>query len=87
MIPAAAITEWSNKVPWADPYYVEQDLVISRCLVSMFQDDFLASRLAFRGGTALHKLYLPPQVRYSSDIEYDIDYAFEVVRDVIIAAM
>jgi predicted nucleotidyltransferase component of viral defense system len=25
--------------------------------------------LAFRGGTALHKLYLPPQARYSSDID------------------
>jgi predicted nucleotidyltransferase component of viral defense system len=69
MIPAAAITEWSNRVPWADPYFVEQDLVINRCLVSLFQDDFLASRLAFRGGTALHKLYLPPQARYSSDID------------------
>jgi predicted nucleotidyltransferase component of viral defense system len=69
MIPAAAITEWSNKVPWADPHYVEQDLVINRCLVSLFQDEFLASRLAFRGGTALHKLYLPPQARYSSDID------------------
>jgi hypothetical protein len=29
MIPAAAITEWSNRVLWADPYFVEQDLVIN----------------------------------------------------------
>jgi len=25
--------------------------------------------LAFRGGTALHKLYLKPQIRYSEDID------------------
>ncbi|HQU94484.1 MAG TPA: nucleotidyl transferase AbiEii/AbiGii toxin family protein, partial [Pyrinomonadaceae bacterium] len=30
---------------------------------------FLRERLAFRGGTALHKLYLKPQPRYSEDID------------------
>lgn len=48
---------------------VEQDLIISRALVAIFSDDFLASQLAFRGGTALHKLYLSPQPRYSEDID------------------
>jgi predicted nucleotidyltransferase component of viral defense system len=37
--------------------------------VAIYNDDFLASRLAFRGGTALHKLYLSPQPRYSEDID------------------
>ena len=44
---------------------VEQDLVICRALVSIFSDEFLRANLAFRGGTALHKLYLSPQPRYS----------------------
>ncbi|MEK6780105.1 MAG: nucleotidyl transferase AbiEii/AbiGii toxin family protein [Bacteroidota bacterium] len=48
---------------------VEQDLVICRALVEIFSDSFLAERLAFRGGTALHKLYLHPQPRYSEDID------------------
>jgi predicted nucleotidyltransferase component of viral defense system len=48
---------------------VEQDLVICRALVEIFSDDWLAERLAFRGGTALHKLYLNPQPRYSEDID------------------
>ena len=48
---------------------VEQDLLISRALVAIFSDEFLASQLAFRGGTALHKLYLSPQPRYSEDID------------------
>lgn len=48
---------------------VEQDLIIARALVDIFNDDFLASQLAFRGGTALHKLYLLPQQRYSEDVD------------------
>ncbi len=48
---------------------LSQDLVICRALVEIFSDKFLADRLAFRGGTALHKLYLEPQPRYSEDID------------------
>ena len=54
MIPQAFITEWANKVPWQTNEQVEQDLVICRALVEIFSDEFLAQRLAFRGGTALH---------------------------------
>ena len=60
MIPEYAIKEWGNTVPWNSPELVEQDLVICRVLVALFNDDFLPSHLAFRGGTALHKLYLSP---------------------------
>jgi predicted nucleotidyltransferase component of viral defense system len=69
MIPQAYITEWSNNVPWQTNEQVEQDLVICRSLVEIFKDEFLANSLAFRGGTALHKLYLQPQPRYSEDID------------------
>jgi predicted nucleotidyltransferase component of viral defense system len=69
MIPSAYITEWRNKAPWPENYQVEQDLIIERALVEIFSDAFLRERLAFRGGTALHKLYLSPQVRYSEDID------------------
>ncbi|MEI6508043.1 MAG: nucleotidyl transferase AbiEii/AbiGii toxin family protein [Bacteroidota bacterium] len=69
MIPQAHITEWSNTVPWQTNEQVEQDLVICRALVEIFKNDFLANSLAFRGGTALHKLYLHPQPRYSEDID------------------
>jgi predicted nucleotidyltransferase component of viral defense system len=49
-------------------HQVEQDLIISRTLVEIFSDEFLRENLAFRGGTALHKLYLNPASRYSEDI-------------------
>jgi predicted nucleotidyltransferase component of viral defense system len=48
---------------------VEQDLLISRVVVAIYSDEFLASRLAWRGGTALYKLHLKPQARYSEDID------------------
>lgn len=69
MIPEFCINEWSNVVPWTQPVMVEQDLIICRALVDIFQDDFLRENLAFRGGTALHKLFLAPQPRYSEDID------------------
>jgi len=69
MIPESAIVEWRNRVPWQTNEQVEQDLVICRALTEIFKDEFLANHLAFRGGTALHKLYLSPQPRYSEDID------------------
>ena len=65
MIPESAILEWSNDIPWKSNAQIEQDLIICRALVELFNDEYLASHLAFRGGTALHKLYLHPQPRYS----------------------
>jgi predicted nucleotidyltransferase component of viral defense system len=70
MIPQAAITQWRNTVPWRNMHQVEQDLILSRALVAIYSDSLLAHSLAFRGGTALHKLYLSPQVRYSEDLDF-----------------
>jgi predicted nucleotidyltransferase component of viral defense system len=69
MIPKPHIAKWQDHAPWKQFYQVEQDLVISRALVEIFSDDFLRENLAFRGGTALHKLYLNPAPRYSEDID------------------
>ena len=69
MIPRADIIAWREHAPWPLNEQVEQDLVISRALVEIYSDDFLRKRLAFRGGTALHKIYLKPAARYSEDID------------------
>lgn len=68
MIDRAFITEWQQTAPWPQRYQVEQDLVICRALVEIFNHPELADKLAFRGGTALFKLHLPP-ARYSEDID------------------
>ncbi|MBW2031872.1 MAG: nucleotidyl transferase AbiEii/AbiGii toxin family protein [Deltaproteobacteria bacterium] len=69
MIPKADIVAWRQIAPWVSDAQVEQDLIISRALVSMFQDTSISEQLAFRGGTALHKLYFNPPRRYSEDID------------------
>jgi len=69
MIPKPDIAKWQAYAPWKDFDQVEQDLVISRALLAIFSDEMLRAHLAFRGGTALHKLYLNPAPRYSEDID------------------
>jgi len=68
MIPRPYIAKWKDYAPWKQYAQVEQDLIISRILIEVFSDTFLKENLAFRGGTALHKLYLNPAIRYSEDI-------------------
>jgi predicted nucleotidyltransferase component of viral defense system len=69
MIPIRYIEEWKENAPWPSYAQIEQDMIIVRALVEIFSDDLLKNSLAFRGGTALHKLYLTPQIRYSEDID------------------
>ena len=69
MVIEAAINQWRKEYPWQTNEMVEQDLIICRALCAMYNDDYLAEHLAFRGGTALHKLYILPQQRYSEDID------------------
>jgi predicted nucleotidyltransferase component of viral defense system len=70
VIPQAAITEWGRVVPWPTVEQVEQDLLLSRLIVEIANDDYLGAELAFRGGTCLHKLHAPAPLRYSEDLDY-----------------
>jgi len=69
MIPRPSIAKWKANAPWNSFAQVEQDLVICRILVELFSDDLIRNNLAFRGGTALNKLYLTDSPRYSEDID------------------
>jgi hypothetical protein len=60
VIPLDYITEWRQVAPWIQDAQIEQDLVISRTPVHLFQNAVVSRFLAFRGGTALYKLYLTP---------------------------
>lgn len=82
MIPESYITEWSEKAPWGLNLQVEQDLIICRALVAIYGDTFLKDHLAFRGGTALGKLYLTPQPRYSEDIDL-VQVSAEPIKETI----
>ena len=69
MIPIDFITEWRTRAPWMLDSQVEQDLIISRILVELYSNPETAEALAFRGGTAIYKLYVDPPSRYSEDID------------------
>jgi len=69
LIPKDYITEWRANAPWVSDAQVEQDLVLSRAIVEIFRSEELARRLASRGGTAIHKLFLRPAARYSEDLD------------------
>ena len=70
MIPRGAVTEWQGRVPWPQPYQVEQDLVLARLMIEIARDELLGGEFVLRGGTCLHKLHLPEPFRYSEDLDY-----------------
>lgn len=69
MIPRLNIIAWSEHAPWTDERQVEQDLIISRAVIELFNDPLLKQELRFRGGTALNKLHFATPLRYSEDID------------------
>jgi predicted nucleotidyltransferase component of viral defense system len=56
-------------VPWSAQHQVEQDLLLCRAMAALFDDSFLSTQIAMRGGTLLHKVHLAPAARYSEDID------------------
>jgi len=70
VIPQAYITEWQNFIPWQRDVQIEQDLIISRILVEIYNDENLRDQLLFRGGTALYKLFFKSPLRYSEDLDF-----------------
>ena len=58
-----------QQVPWPNLRQVEQDLLLCRAMTALFDDAFLKTQIAMRGGTLLHKVHLAPASRYSEDID------------------
>ena len=84
MLPRRYIEEWKEFAPWPEDAQVEQDLVIEKAILELFSNPVLQNRLAFRGGTALHKIFLKPQARYSEDIDL-VQIKAEPIKDTLTA--
>ncbi len=82
MIPRAHITAWRSQAPWPTDAQVEQDLLLTRALIEIFKLSAIAGAVAFRGGTALHKLYLPSKNYSAPNCERYIN-----VRKVVISTI
>ena len=69
MIEELFILKAKKNIPWRYDYMVEQDMIISRALESLYSNDLIRETLVFKGGTALNKLFFEPPARYSEDID------------------
>jgi predicted nucleotidyltransferase component of viral defense system len=89
MIDQSSLLQWKQIVPWPNELQVEQDLVISRALIDIFNHPILKTSLAFRGGTALQKLFFPRPLRYSEDLDFvqintgSIGPLFDAIKEVL----
>ncbi len=70
MITKKEIEKARKNIPWKFLDQVEQDLLIGRSLVALYNNPIVRDTLVFRGGTALNKLFLNPPARYSEDIDF-----------------
>jgi predicted nucleotidyltransferase component of viral defense system len=70
MLPDNIITAWAADHPWPARTQVEQDLLLSQAICEISNHSYLGDELAFRGGTALHKLHTAQPYRYSEDLDY-----------------
>jgi len=70
MIERFYLDEWRQFAPWPTLTQVEQDLIISRALVCLYKNSHVKNALAFRGGTALNKLFLEFPARFSEDLDF-----------------
>jgi predicted nucleotidyltransferase component of viral defense system len=89
MIDQSSLLQWKQMIPWPNELQVEQDLVISRALIDIFNHPILKTSLVFRGGTALQKLFFPKPLRYSEDLDFvqinigSIGPLFDVLKEVL----
>jgi len=89
MIPEIFIEQWRNTVKWQRLEQIEQDLIISRALVDLYNDSHIKEALVFRGGTALNKLFIQPPARYSEDIDFvqknsdPIGHTIDAIRELL----
>ncbi|MCL2046447.1 MAG: nucleotidyl transferase AbiEii/AbiGii toxin family protein [Oscillospiraceae bacterium] len=70
MIPFNTVTAWGAVHPWPTREQIEQDLLLSKAIIEIYNNKMLAEELIFRGGTALHKMVLPHPSRYSEDLDF-----------------
>ncbi len=88
MIPNAVVTAWGNARPWPSRFQIEQDLLLARLIVEIYNHPYLARELVFRGGTCLHQLRLTAPRRYSEDLDFvrrthdGIGEVFDALREV-----
>jgi len=70
VIPAPSITAWAITRPWPSRMAIEQDLLLARTVIAIYDHPRLRDELVFRGGTCLNQVHLPAPRRYSEDLDF-----------------
>jgi predicted nucleotidyltransferase component of viral defense system len=89
MIDLKSLLAWKEYAPWPSEIQVEQDLIISRAIVDIFNHPLLQQELAFRGGAVLQRCFFATPLRYSEDIDLvqnhskSIGAVFNAIREVL----
>mgnify|MGYP003395210416 CR=1 FL=1 len=60
MIPELLVEDWKKHAPWKSLEMVEQDLIINKALVCLYNNKKITDNLIFRGGTAMLSGKSPP---------------------------
>jgi len=71
MIPEAYIIDWKRNAPWRTDAQVEQDLILSRILVELYNDPLILEELL---STKLRALYQRNKGRDLFDIWYGLSH-------------
>lgn len=71
MISNSHLVEWQSTVaPWPSSDQVEHDIILSRAICALYENPVICEKMAFRGGTALHKLFIHDKARFSEDLDF-----------------
>lgn len=75
------VQRWGRSIGIGSLRLAEQDYRLVELVRAINEDDFLASRLVFKGGTALNKLYFGGNARLSVDLDFNILGTRDSVQD------
>jgi predicted nucleotidyltransferase component of viral defense system len=89
MIDHHSLMSWKKNAPWPSEIQVEQDLIISRALVDIFNHPLLGEEVSLRGGACMQRCFFNHPLRYSEDIDLvqnhskPIGTIFNAIREVL----
>lgn len=75
------VARWGRSIQIGSLRLAEQDYRLVELIDRINEDEFLADRLVFKGGTALNKLYFEDSARLSVDLDFNVLGTRDSVQD------
>jgi predicted nucleotidyltransferase component of viral defense system len=89
MIDLQSLITWKKYAPWPSEIQVEQDLIITRALIDIFNHPLLQQEVALRGAASIQRCFFQEPSRYSEDIDLVQNHSkpigpiFNAIREVL----